>query len=234
MTIMLTHCGHRVDLSQPWRELMNLSDIAVSLSRIARFLGHTGGAGPLGDARFLETHGGIWSVGQHSLYVAELIGLLMPGDPVARAYALLHDAHEAYLGDLSRPVKDLMQAAGFDFNAAIAAPIQAAIHEAHGLPVTLPAAIREAVELCDQAAAWVELHLFMGDSSARRRLPPGRAWPQPSALLRKASPAVVAEAFFDEAATAIVAARDCMPPDAAPASAPVSPSLVAAARESGA
>jgi hypothetical protein len=229
MTIMLTHGGTRLDLSRPLRDVMDLEDMAVSLSRIARFLGHTGGAGALGDARCLETHDGIWTVGQHSLYVAELIGLLLPGNPLARAYALLHDAHEAYVGDPIRPVKDLMQDAGFDFNAAIAAPIQAAIHEGRGLPVTPPAAIQAAVELCDQAALWIELHFFMGDLSARRRLPPGRAWPQPSALLRKAPMAVVAEAFFDEAATAIGAARDWLAAEHAAAQAGAT-----AARESGA
>lgn len=67
----------------------DVREVAHSLSRLCRFTGHT-------DVTY--------SVAQHSLLVASLVSQT---DPDLAVVALLHDAHEAYLGDISRPVKDL-------------------------------------------------------------------------------------------------------------------------------
>ncbi|MDF1720544.1 MAG: hypothetical protein P1U65_07715 [Minwuia sp.] len=60
-------------------------DIAAHLSRIPRFMG--------------ATDGGCYSVAQHSVAVMQL------ASPAARPWALLHDAHEAFVGDMLTPIK---------------------------------------------------------------------------------------------------------------------------------
>lgn len=70
-------------------EQVDIMDIAHSLSMINRFTGHT--IRP-------------YSVAEHSLLVADICA--MEGhSPITQLAALLHDAHEAYTGDVSSPVK---------------------------------------------------------------------------------------------------------------------------------
>ncbi len=71
------------------------TDVPDALARIARFTGHIG-AGP-------------YSVAQHSVHCCDVV-LAETGDPLAAAYALLHDAHEAYIGDWSTPLKQAIGA----------------------------------------------------------------------------------------------------------------------------
>ena len=82
-----THSGLMVPLHDPAPWHIRLGDIAHALAHIPRFNGHT-------TRR--------WSVADHSLLVLDL----MPPDspPDALLAALLHDAHEAYLGDITSPV----------------------------------------------------------------------------------------------------------------------------------
>lgn len=79
--------GTMVPLDNPQPHHIHLAEIAHSLSRLPRFNGHT-----------LRP----WSVAQHSLLVLDLLGTDEP--PELRLAALLHDAHEAYLGDITSPV----------------------------------------------------------------------------------------------------------------------------------
>ena len=69
---------------------IELMDIAHALSHLCRFNGHT--------KRF-------YSVGEHSLHVS---ALLAHHEPLIQAWGLLHDAAEAYLGDMVRPIKQRM------------------------------------------------------------------------------------------------------------------------------
>src|SRR3990167_8033626 len=79
-----TYSGVRFYPMDPRSEDVRLVDIAHSLAMTCRFGGH---------AKF---H---YSVAQHSVLVAELLPERL------RLYGLLHDAHEAYTGDMVRPVK---------------------------------------------------------------------------------------------------------------------------------
>jgi hypothetical protein len=82
-----TFTGARFSYRNPGPFL--LRDIAHSLSYTARFRGHTGF---------------FYSVAQHSLMVADL--MRYDGySPAAQAAGLLHDAHEAYVGDIPTPLK---------------------------------------------------------------------------------------------------------------------------------
>lgn len=87
---MITRSGRWVRLDKPEVESIDVDDIAIALSRIHRFTGHTD-----------------YSVAAHSLYVADLVHE-RHHDPALYLGALLHDAHEAYIGDIATPVKVLI------------------------------------------------------------------------------------------------------------------------------
>jgi len=82
-----TFSGIAFDLLNPQPEMILIEDIAHSLSLINRFNG---------AALFP------YSVAQHSLYVASLL------PPELKLHGLLHDAAEAYIGDMVSPLKKIM------------------------------------------------------------------------------------------------------------------------------
>lgn len=88
-----TVSGRRVHLFEPRAEEIDLEDIAHSLALQCRYNGHT------------PTH---FSVAQHSVWVSELLEQSHAGTGLAfdlgRA-GLFHDAAEAYVGDMVRPLK---------------------------------------------------------------------------------------------------------------------------------
>ncbi len=88
---MQLHSGFVVDLMAPDLAALTLTDIATSLSRLPRFLGATRGAHP-------------YSVAQHLCHVADVMAERQHGAFVQIA-GLLHDAHEALMGDIPTPVK---------------------------------------------------------------------------------------------------------------------------------
>ncbi len=133
MTWIQTASGRRFDLAAPRAEDVDFEiDVPDALARLARFAGHIG-AGP-------------YSVAQHSVHCCDTI-ITETGDPVAAAYALLHDAHEAYIGDWSTPLKGAIERAadrkggahlGEDLMGILGdleIAVEAAVHEAAGLPL---------------------------------------------------------------------------------------------------
>lgn len=94
---MQTHTGGRFDLLEPWTSDIRIYDVARSLSRIARFCGHTQE---------------VYTVARHSVAVAlecyvqaKRMGALHSACWNAATVGLLHDASEAYTGDITSPVK---------------------------------------------------------------------------------------------------------------------------------
>lgn len=79
--------GKYFDYEDPYSSEFTISDIAHALSNVCRFAGHT------------PYH---YSVAQHSVYVSQLVA-----DEFKLA-ALLHDAAEAFIGDMVRPLKQIM------------------------------------------------------------------------------------------------------------------------------
>jgi hypothetical protein len=91
----LTFTGRYVKPFELTREDIHIEDIAHALSNICRFTGHTSS---------------FYSVAQHCVIMSQ-----QPDIYRAKAglHALLHDAAEAYLGDLCTPLKKLPEMAVF-------------------------------------------------------------------------------------------------------------------------
>lgn len=87
MSWIQTYSGKRFDLLNPDARMVDILDIAHALSNLCRFNGHV--------TRF-------YSVAQHSVLVSSLAG------PEHALCGLLHDATEAYVGDMVRPLKQLI------------------------------------------------------------------------------------------------------------------------------
>lgn len=114
-----TYTGRRVDLLHPDSEQIDPVDIAHALANQCRFNGHC--------KMF-------YSVAEHSLLGAAMAS---PDLMLAR-YVLLHDAAEAYLGDIVSPLKGLLptyQELEYDLWLAIAVRFD--------LPPRMPDAVKE-------------------------------------------------------------------------------------------
>lgn len=115
---------------------VSFRDIAEGLAKACRFAGQI----PV-----------FYSVAQHSVVVAEML------PPEARPYGLLHDGHEAFVGDMISPVKATLAilGGGAAWNAMVGR-LDAAIHAAAGLPWPPPANIAYMVKRADIVALATE------------------------------------------------------------------------------
>jgi 5'-deoxynucleotidase YfbR-like HD superfamily hydrolase len=87
MSTIKTRTGRLIDVMHPQPTDFRLADIGHSLALTNRFGGHT-----------FEPY----SVAQHSV----LMGLIVPKED--KLWALFHDAMEAYVGDLPKPIKRVL------------------------------------------------------------------------------------------------------------------------------
>lgn len=92
MSVIETYSGRIISLLDPKPEDIIIEDIAVGLSQLCRFNGHC--------SRF-------YSVAEHSCYVALVVNI-QAGSVEDEFAALMHDAAESYVGDVTRPVKRLL------------------------------------------------------------------------------------------------------------------------------
>jgi hypothetical protein len=116
---MQTYTGGRFDPTKPDVTMINVMDIAHALSLQCRFNGHC--------LYF-------YSVAEHSVRVARLLRKKKD-----RLWGLLHDASEAYVGDLIRPVKELLP----KYNE-IEESVQQTIAKRFDLPWPIPESVKHA------------------------------------------------------------------------------------------
>jgi uncharacterized protein len=102
----------------PRPEEIDIETIAHALSMLCRFGGHA--------TRF-------YSVAEHSVYVSRMV------PPVDALWALLHDATEAYLVDLPRPIKGMLP--GYK---AAEDRLMGVIAERFGLTQDMPVSVKDA------------------------------------------------------------------------------------------
>lgn len=146
MTVMQTFTGKLFDPLDPDPAMIDLRDIAHALGNICRFGGHA------------RRH---YSVAEHSLLVASLVP-----EPL-RLPALLHDAAEAYIGDIIAPIKRwttiyVAAEANFIYADKIEEGILSLIFDRFGLALPLP----PEVQLADRIAVVTELRDLLHGSVA--------------------------------------------------------------------
>lgn len=115
-TIML-QSGEWFDILDPRGSAFTIEDIAHGLANTCRYAGQC--------KEF-------YSVAEHSLHVSTTC-------TTAPFEALMHDAAEAFIGDVTRPLKQLLP----EYKA-IEHDIEQAVFERFGLPAKLPAEVKQA------------------------------------------------------------------------------------------
>lgn len=142
---IVTYTGKLFDILDPKPELICIEDIAHALSNICRYTGHTRS---------------FYSVAEHSVRMAKSPEL--EGDPMI---LLLHDAAEAYFGDIATPLKKIAyipDGIGFRPIYNVEAKIIAAISEALDINLSTKNPI---VKLADKRIAASEVRDLMVQSS---------------------------------------------------------------------
>lgn len=143
MTWIQTYSGVKFDLLRPRAIDVRVVDVAHHLSLLCRWVGAT--------RRF-------YSVAQHSVLVSQAVC------EEFALHGLLHDAHEAYVGDLSMPLKDALRCLGVPFES-LEQPIIRAVNAAFDLKWT--AAAREVVNRIDRRILVDEAELHLGGALDR-------------------------------------------------------------------
>ena len=161
---ILLQSGNYFDFMAPEDCTFTIEDIAHGLSNVCRFGGQC--------SRF-------YSVAQHSVHVAELL------PPEHKLAGLLHDAAEALIGDVPKPLKDMLP----DYRA-LEKRIEAVVAERFGVSAQLPAAVKDA----DVQMLATEQNQLMPDREGRsyaggkhprtRRLPTLTPWEAKSWFLQ--------------------------------------------------
>lgn len=124
--VIRTRSGRLLNPIAPDPDAIVITDIAHALSQLCRFGGHTSSP---------------FSVAQHSVAVSEAAAKT---DPLAGMWGLLHDASEAYIVDIPRPVKMLPQLDGYR---EAERTLQDAIYAKFGCVGIVPPAVHQADDL---------------------------------------------------------------------------------------
>jgi hypothetical protein len=140
-----TASGKAFQLLEPTPADIDFADIAYHLSHINRYAGAAGR----------------YSVAQHSHVVMDLL----PSE--FKVYGLLHDAHEAYIGDATTPVVEALQWIATGPKQAymvLKARLDGAIHRAAGCMWPPPVEVVNSVKYADTVALLTERRDLLGHS----------------------------------------------------------------------
>lgn len=137
-----TYTGRRLYFDDPDPVEIDLTDIAQALLHLNRFTGHAGR----------------YSVATHSVAVLHC-AIEMGADRATQRAALMHDAHEAYVGDVSTPLKRVLGPAW----AAVERRVEQAVVSRFGLQIS--ADQRRLVHLADSMVTHAEARLFLGPTA---------------------------------------------------------------------
>lgn len=141
---IITHSGKKFWPLDPRPAEIDTTDVAHALTMKPRFNGHTSQAMP---------------ISVHSMLVAAIANRLRETDinlrhlvpEIVIAYGLLHDANEAYLPDVPRPVKRFIQGWG-----RIERAVQHAVHVRYGLDPDPPDEVAYLIKEADDYALAME------------------------------------------------------------------------------
>lgn len=183
-------------LSAPSPEHVAWRDVAASLGRLCRFNGHSLAFYSVAQhcllvERLVEA---FLQARRDSLPVLDAVPVMLRTAALdlirrcamdddlrrrLRLAALLHDAHEAYVGDIVTPVaRELARRAGHDHIAELKSAVDAAIYAAAGLPWPVPAAWLAVITAADRVALATEKADLLAEGPAWDQPLPVRApWP---------------------------------------------------------
>lgn len=118
MSYICTASGKQFHFDRPTPDMVCIEDVANALGNLCRFTGQV--------MKF-------YSVAEHSIHVSNVV----PED--LALCALLHDATEAYVADIARPLKQMLP----DYRY-IESMVWNVVAEKFGLPMEMPKAIKDA------------------------------------------------------------------------------------------
>lgn len=202
-----TVSGKRINVTCPIAADIELTDIAWALSRIPRFAGHT----------ITEI---AYNVAQHSVYVSQLAEELLRSredfiideevwesvlhindKPQLLIKALIHDAHEAYTGDIPSPVKKIPEL--YETFKCIEMRLDHAILSHLGLSEVTDDE-KVVIKYCDKLAQSIEGYQFMPSRGSLWTLPKPtlkrlQTFPQPKKPLSSFEDFIIRFEYLSEA-----------------------------------
>jgi uncharacterized protein len=123
---ILLHSGEYFDFEDAEGSTFSIKDVARGLSHICRFAGQC-------DRFYSGQCDRFYSVAEHSVYVSLIV-------PKEHAFAaLMHDAAEAFVGDMAKPLKVMCP----DYQA-VEKRIERAVLDRFGIPLPLHTCVKEA------------------------------------------------------------------------------------------
>lgn len=171
--------GDYIDLARPHPDSLHVPDIANGLAMTCRFAGQV--------RRF-------YSVAEHSVFVLDLLKRVygVQNADILR-WALLHDAQEAYIGDVTAPLKRALSEAGGGY-APIEAAFEAAVAERFSL-TPMDELTQRLIKAADMQARYLEGRRLKPDEPTWDT-PLGNEMPEAVACAFGESPAVARQVFL--------------------------------------